>query len=66
MKHKNFNESSYSWIWSWFKRKPFLKVKKRVTWEMLVVGIVSDQDDAGILEIADQYSIPSSVANVAK
>ena len=27
-----------------------------------VVGILSDQDDAGILKIADQYSISSSIA----
>ena len=32
----------------------------------IVVGIVSDRDDAGILEIADQYSIPSSVAKCSQ
>ena len=32
----------------------------------IVVGIVSDRDDAGILEIANQYSIPSSVAKCSQ
>lgn len=32
----------------------------------IVVGIVSDRDDAGILEIADQYSIPSSVVKCSQ
>ena len=31
-----------------------------------VVGILSDQDDAGILKIADQYSISSSIAKCSQ